>query len=58
MLATMVELTHERDVDTLRHISPLLDRQNQRLIAKNLQLSAELVRLPRVWRRRISNLPS
>jgi hypothetical protein len=45
MLATMVELTHERDVDTLRDISLLLDRQNQRLIAKNLQLSAELARL-------------
>src|SRR5215212_4623313 len=45
MLAEMVELTHERDVDTLRQISLLLDRENQRLIAKNLQLSAELARL-------------
>src|SRR4051794_29997491 len=41
----MVELTHERDVDTLRQISLLLDRENQRLIAKNLQLTAELARL-------------
>ena len=45
MLAEMVELTHERDVDTLRQISLLLDRENQRLIAKNLQLTAELARL-------------
>jgi transposase len=41
----MVALTHERDVDTLRQISLLLDRENQRLIAKNLQLTAELARL-------------
>ena len=45
MLAEMVELTDERDVDTLRQISLLLDRENQRLIAKNLQLTAELARL-------------
>jgi transposase len=45
MLSAMVELTHERDVDTLRQISRLLDRENQRLIAKNLQLTAELARL-------------
>ena len=45
MLAEMVELNDERDVDTLRQISLLLDRENQRLIAKNLQLSAELARL-------------
>ena len=45
MLAAMVELTDERDVDTLRQISLLLDRENQRLIAKNLQLTAELARL-------------
>jgi len=41
----MVELADERDVDTLRQISLLLDRENQRLIAKNLQLTAELARL-------------
>ncbi len=41
----MVELTDERDLDTLRQISLLLDRENQRLIAKNLQLTAELARL-------------
>jgi transposase len=41
----MVELTHERDLDTLRQISLLLDRENQRLIDKNLQLTAELARL-------------
>jgi len=41
----MVELTQERDVDTLRQISLLLDRENQRLITKNLQLTAELARL-------------
>src|SRR3954471_1980124 len=45
MLAAMVELTDERDVETLRQISLLLDRENQRLIAKNLQLTAELARL-------------
>ena len=45
MCSCMVELTHERDVDTLRQISLLLDRENQRLIAKNLQLTAELARL-------------
>src|SRR5215211_6080002 len=45
MLAEMVELTALRDVDTLRQISLLLDRENQRLIAKNLQLTAELARL-------------
>jgi len=41
----MVALTDERDLDTLRQISLLLDRENQRLIAKNLQLTAELARL-------------
>lgn len=45
MLARMVELTHERDVDALRQISRLLDREHPRLIARNLQLSAELARL-------------
>ena len=41
----MVKLSEEYDVDTLRQISLLLDRENQRLIAKNLQLTAELARL-------------
>lgn len=41
----MVELTTERDVDTLRQISLLLDRENHRLIAKTVQLTAELARL-------------
>jgi transposase len=41
----MVALTDERDLETLRQISLLLDRENQRLIAKNLQLTAELARL-------------
>jgi hypothetical protein len=30
----MIDLTQERDLDTLRQVSLLLDRQNQRLIAK------------------------
>ena len=41
----MVKLTDEQDVETLRQISLLLDRENQRLITKNLQLTAELARL-------------
>lgn len=41
----MVDLTQERDVDTLRQVSLLLDRENQRLITRNLQLTAELARL-------------
>jgi len=41
----VVPLAEERDVDTLRQISLLLERENQRLIAKNLQLTAELARL-------------
>jgi transposase len=41
----MIDLTQERDVETLRQISLLLDRENQRLITKNLQLTAELARL-------------
>jgi transposase len=41
----VVKLTDERDVETLRQISLLLDRENQRLITKNLQLTAELARL-------------
>lgn len=41
----MVTLTDEHDIETLRQISLLLDRENQRLMAKNLQLTAELARL-------------
>ena len=41
----VVPLTEERDVETLRQISLLLERENQRLITKNLQLTAELARL-------------
>ena len=41
----MVQLSDERDLETLRQISLLLDRENQRLITKNLQLTAELARL-------------
>ena len=41
----MVKLTNEHDVETLRQIGLLLDRENQRLITKNLQLTAELARL-------------
>jgi transposase len=41
----VVKLTDEQDVETLRQISLLLDRENQRLITKNLQLTAELARL-------------
>lgn len=41
----MIDLTQERDVDTLRQISLLLDRENQRLIARTLQLTAENARL-------------
>jgi hypothetical protein len=40
----MVVLTHERDVDTLRQISLLLDRENQRLITKIDGLMTELGR--------------
>jgi hypothetical protein len=39
------EAQDEQDVETLRQISLLLDRGNQRLITKNLQLTAELARL-------------
>ena len=45
MRGIVVPLTEERDVDTLRQISLLLERENQRLITKNLQLTAELARL-------------
>jgi hypothetical protein len=34
----VVKLSDEHDLETLRQISLLLDRENQRLIAKNLQL--------------------
>lgn len=43
--ARMVPLKDERDLDTLRQISLLLDRENQRLIDKVRQLTAELARL-------------
>jgi len=41
----MVELSQERDLETLRQISLLLDRENQRLITKTLELTAEVARL-------------
>lgn len=41
----MVPLDDERDVDTLRQISRLLERENQRLLTANLELRAELARL-------------
>ena len=41
----MVPLDDERDVDTLRQISRLLERENQRLVAANLELRGELARL-------------
>ena len=41
----MVELTKEQDLETLRQISLLLDRENHRLITKTLDLTAELARL-------------
>jgi transposase len=41
----VVKLADEHDVETLRQVSLLLDRENQRLITKNLQLTAELARL-------------
>jgi transposase len=41
----MIDLTQERDVETLRQISLLLERENQRLIAKTLQLTVENARL-------------
>ena len=40
-----MKLNEEHDLETLRQISLLLDRENQRLITKNLQLTAELARL-------------
>ena len=41
----MVQLSNERDLDTLRQISLLLERENQRLIEKVRQLTVELARL-------------
>jgi transposase len=41
----MIDLAQERDVETLRQISLLLERENQRLITKTLQLTAELARV-------------
>src|SRR4029453_3995583 len=41
----MIDLTQERDVETLRQISLLLERENQPLITKTLQLTAELARV-------------
>jgi len=41
----MVELSKEQDLDTLRQISLLLDRENQRLVTKTLELTAEVARL-------------
>ena len=41
----MVELSKEQDLETLRQISVLLDRENQRLITKTLELTAEVARL-------------
>jgi transposase len=41
----MVELAKEQNLETLRQISLLLDREIQRLITENRQLTAELARL-------------
>jgi transposase len=41
----MVELRKEQDLETLRQVSLLLDRENQRLITKTLELTAEVARL-------------
>lgn len=41
----MVALAQEQNLETLRQISLLLDRENQRLITKTLELTAELARL-------------
>jgi transposase len=41
----MIDLTQERNVETLRQISLLLERENQRLITKTLELMAENARL-------------
>jgi hypothetical protein len=42
---SVVPLSDEQDLETLRQISVLLERENQRLITKNLELTAELARL-------------
>jgi transposase len=41
----MVALAKEQNLETLRQISLLLDREIQRLIAENRQLTAELARV-------------
>ncbi len=41
----MVPLDQERDLETLRQISHLLTRENQRLLTANLELRAELARM-------------
>jgi transposase len=41
----MVPLSQERDLETLRQISLLLDRENQRLIGRVRELTAELARV-------------
>ncbi len=58
MGSIVVPRTEERDVDTLRQISLRLERENQRLITKNLQLTAELVRVRGRPRSPSSRLPS
>jgi transposase len=45
MRGNVVPLDEERDVETLRQISHLLTRENQRLLTANLELRAELARL-------------
>lgn len=40
----MVRLHHERDLETLRQISLLLDNENKRLIERNRKLTLELAR--------------
>ena len=45
MRGIVVPLDDERDVETLRQISHLLTRENQRLLTANLALRAELARL-------------
>jgi hypothetical protein len=37
MPASVVKLADEQDLEALRQISLLLDRENQRLIAKNVE---------------------
>jgi hypothetical protein len=43
--ACLIDLTQERGVETLRQISLVLERENQRLITKTLELTAENARL-------------